>query len=80
VLAAAEEALAGLEPFDIEAIDKALRSLAESLELKPGKAFQPIRAAITGTNVSPSLFESIELLGREKTLERLRAARKLAGD
>jgi glutamyl-tRNA synthetase len=80
VLAAAEGALAELEPFETEAIDKALRSLAESLELKPGKAFQPIRAAITGTNVSPSLFESIELLGREKTLERLRSAAALAGD
>jgi len=53
VLAAAEEALAGLEPFDIEAIDKALRSLAESLELKPGKAFQPIRARSPSTNVRP---------------------------
>ncbi len=80
VLAAAEEALNKLDPFETEAIEQALRSLAESLELKPGKAFQPIRAAITGTNVSPSLFESIELLGREKTLQRLRAAAALAKD
>jgi len=80
VLEAAGEALAELEPFETEAIEQALRSLAESLELKPGKAFQPIRAAITGTNVSPSLFESIELLGREKTLERLRSAAALVGD
>jgi glutamyl-tRNA synthetase len=80
VLAAAEGALAELEPFDTATIEQAMRSLAESLELKPGKAFQPVRAAITGTNVSPSLFESIELLGREKTLERLRSAAALVGD
>jgi glutamyl-tRNA synthetase len=80
VLAAAAEALAELEPFETETIEQAMRSLAESLELKPGKAFQPIRAALTGTNVSPSLFESIELLGREKTLERIRAAAAVAGD
>jgi glutamyl-tRNA synthetase len=80
VLEAAGEALAELEPFETEAIEQAMRSLAQSLELKPGKAFQPIRAAITGTNVSPSLFESIELLGREKTLERLKSAAAIAGD
>ena len=80
VLAAAAEALAELKPFETETIEQAMRSLAESLELKPGKAFQPIRAALTGTNVSPSLFESIELLGREKTLERIRSAAAGAGD
>ncbi len=80
VLEVAGGALAALEPFETKAIEEALRSLAQSLELKPGKAFQPIRAAITGTNVSPSLFESIELLGREKTLERLRSAAALAED
>ncbi|MGD0166037.1 MAG: glutamate--tRNA ligase [Gaiellaceae bacterium] len=80
VLEAAGEVLAKLEPFETEAIEQALRSLAESLELKPGKAFQPIRVAVTGSNVSPALFESIELLGREKTLERLRSAAALAGD
>ena len=80
VLEAADRALATLDPFETQEIDRALRSLAESLELKPGKAFQPIRVAVTGTNVSPSLFESLELLGREKTLERLKAATALAGD
>jgi glutamyl-tRNA synthetase len=58
----------------VEAIEAALRPLAESLGLKPGKAFQPIRIAVTGSRISPGLFESIELLGREKTLERLSAA------
>ena len=77
---AAEGVLAELEPFETEAIEQALRSLPESLELKPRQVFQSIRIAVTGTNVSPSLFESIELLGREQTLERLRSAAAIAGD
>ena len=48
--------------------------LAERLELSPRKAFEPIRVAVTGSKISPGLFESIELLGKEKTLERLDAA------
>jgi len=50
--------------------------LAERLELKPRAAFQPIRVAVTGSKISPGLFESIELLGRERTLERIRRARE----
>ncbi len=73
VLPAAAEALAEVEPFDAAAIEAALRSLAERLELKPREAFQPIRLAVTGSTVSPGLFESIELLGREETLARLGA-------
>jgi glutamyl-tRNA synthetase len=46
----------------------------ERLGLKPRQGFQSIRIALTGSKVSPSLFESIELLGREKTLQRLTAA------
>jgi glutamyl-tRNA synthetase len=74
MLAAADEALATLEPFDAQAIEAALRAAAEKLELKPRQAFQPIRVAVTGSKVSPGLFESIELLGREETLSRVRAA------
>jgi len=73
VLPAAAEALAEVEPFEAGAIEAALRSLAERLELKPREAFQPIRLAVTGSRVSPGLFESIELLGREETLARLGA-------
>jgi glutamyl-tRNA synthetase len=73
LLADAREALAGLEPLDAERIEAELRELAERKELKPRHAFQPIRAAVTGSNVSPGLFESIELLGREETLARLEA-------
>jgi glutamyl-tRNA synthetase len=75
VLAEAERALAGLEAFDAEAIERELRRLAARLELEPREAFQPIRIAVTGSKVSPGLFESIELLGRERTLARLRVSR-----
>jgi glutamyl-tRNA synthetase len=75
VLAEAETALAALEPFDAETIERELRGLAERLELRPREAFQPIRIAVTGSKVSPGLFESIELLGRERSVDRLRAAR-----
>ncbi len=74
MLTAAEEALIALEPFDAPAIEAALRAAADRLELKPRQAFQPIRVAVTGSKVSPGLFESIELLGRETTLSRLRVA------
>ena len=75
MLAAATEALATLEPFDAERIEGALRAVAERLELPPRKAFQPVRIAVTGSKVSPGLFESLELLGREEALARLEAYR-----
>jgi glutamyl-tRNA synthetase len=74
MLARAAEALASVEPFTAERIEETLRGLAEELELSPRKAFQPIRVAVTGSTVSPGLFESLELLGRERSLERIHAA------
>ena len=74
ILDAAAVALAETEPFTAQRIEEDLRALCERLELKPREAFQPIRLAVTGSKVSPGLFESIELLGREETLERLNAA------
>ncbi|HEY6149164.1 MAG TPA: glutamate--tRNA ligase [Gaiellaceae bacterium] len=71
VLPAAAETLAEVEPFDAERIEAALRSLAERLELKPREAFQPIRLAVTGSKVSPGLFESLELLGKDEALARI---------
>jgi glutamyl-tRNA synthetase len=71
VLPAASEALAAVEPFEAERIEAALREVAERLDLKPREAFQPIRLALTGSNVSPGLFESLEVLGREESLSRL---------
>ena len=74
VVVAAREELEGVEPFEAPGIESALRGLAEKLELSPRKAFEPIRIAVTGSKVSPGLFESIELLGKEETLRRLTAA------
>jgi glutamyl-tRNA synthetase len=71
VLPAAAETLAEVEPFESEQIERALRGLAERLGLKPREAFQPIRLAVTGSRVSPGLFESLELLGRDESLARL---------
>jgi glutamyl-tRNA synthetase len=67
-------ALADVDPFEAEPIEQALRSTADELGLKPRQAFQPIRVAVTGSTVSPGLFESLELLGRETSLERIRRA------
>jgi glutamyl-tRNA synthetase len=75
VLAEAERVLRDVEPFTATEIEQALRALAERLELKPRDAFQPIRIAVTGSKVSPGLFESLELLGREQAIARLSAAR-----
>jgi glutamyl-tRNA synthetase len=71
LLPAAAEALADVEPFEAEPIEQALRGVAEQLGLKPREAFQPIRLALTGSSVSPGLFESLELLGKEESLARI---------
>ena len=74
VLQAAHAALTTLEPFTHEAIETALRTaLVDGLGLKPKVAFGPVRVAVSGHRISPPLFESIELLGRERTLRRLQA-------
>jgi len=74
VVGAAHDELERLEPVAAPEIEAALRGLAERLELSPRKAFEPIRIAVTGSKVSPGLFESLELLGKEETLRRLSAA------
>jgi glutamyl-tRNA synthetase len=71
VLPEAAAALAEVDPFEAERIESALRGLAERLGLKPRDAFQPIRLAVTGSSVSPGLFESLELLGKEEALARI---------
>jgi glutamyl-tRNA synthetase len=73
-LRAAREALVAVEPFEAAAIDEALRAVVEQREVKPGKVFQPVRVAIAGTTISPGIFESLELLGREQSLARIDAA------
>ncbi|HTY26869.1 MAG TPA: glutamate--tRNA ligase [Mycobacterium sp.] len=80
VLDAAITALDGVTEWTAAGIEEALKSaLLEGLELKPRKAFGPIRVAVTGATVSPPLFESLELLGRDRSLRRLRQTRSGAG-
>ena len=74
VVTAAQDELERVEPFAATEIEAALRGLAERLELSPRKAFEPIRIAVTGSKVSPGLFESLELLGKDETLRRLSTA------
>jgi glutamyl-tRNA synthetase len=74
VINAARDQLAGVDPFSAAEIETALRELAAELDLSPRKAFEPIRIAVTGSKISPGLFESIELLGKDETLRRLSAA------
>jgi glutamyl-tRNA synthetase len=74
ILRAAHDRLAAVEPWDASLIDEALRALADELGQKPRQTFQPIRLAVTGSNVSPGLFESLELLGKDESLQRLSAA------
>jgi glutamyl-tRNA synthetase len=73
-LAEVANRLEALEEWTPEAIEAALRALREERGLGAKKAFQPVRAAVTGTLVSPPLFESMALLGRERGLARVRAA------
>jgi len=76
VLAVAIPALSTVPAWDAASIEASLRAaLIEGLGLKPRNAFGPIRVAVTGRTVSPPLFESLELLGRERALARLQAAR-----
>jgi len=80
VLEQASSALASLDGWETASIEQALRAaLVDGLGIKPKHAFGPVRVAVTGRRVSPPLFESLELLGREKTLRRLAAAAATAG-
>jgi glutamyl-tRNA synthetase len=74
VVTAARDELERVDPFAAAEIEAALRGVAERLELSPRKAFEPIRIGVTGSKVSPGLFESLELLGKEETLRRLSVA------
>ncbi|MGZ4632434.1 MAG: glutamate--tRNA ligase, partial [Actinomycetes bacterium] len=73
VLQVATAALEALDDWSTDAIEATLRAaLIDGLGIKPKLAFGPVRVAATGRRVSPPLFESLELLGRERTLRRLR--------
>ena len=79
ILDAAADGLAAVEPFTADRIEGALKELCDRLGLKPRQAFQPIRVAVTGSKVSPGLYESLGLLGREESTARLRRASGLSG-
>jgi glutamyl-tRNA synthetase len=74
VLTAGIAALEQLDDWRTEAIEAALRTaLIDDLGLKPRVAFGPLRVGVSGRRISPPLFESMEILGKESTLTRLRA-------
>ena len=63
--------LAGAREWEVEAIEALLRARVDELGVKPKEIFQPIRVALTGTTVSPGIFESVAALGRDETLARI---------
>jgi glutamyl-tRNA synthetase len=73
-LAAAREALAAVEPYEQAGIETALGAVIESRGAKPREVYQPLRVALTGTTISPGIFESLVLLGREESLRRIDVA------
>lgn len=80
VLDATIATLTALPQWKTATLEESLKAaLIDGLELKPRKAFAPVRVAVTGSHISPPLYESMELLGREKTLARLAAARAMVG-
>jgi glutamyl-tRNA synthetase len=74
ILDAARGVLEETEPWAVETIEAALKRLCDDLGEKPRTVFMPIRVAVTGSRVSPGLYESLELLGSEESLRRLRDA------
>jgi glutamyl-tRNA synthetase len=71
-LADARAALAGLlEPWTAATVEEALRGVVDRTGRKPKQIFQPLRVALTGTTVSPGIFETVALLGRDETLARV---------
>jgi glutamyl-tRNA synthetase len=74
LLEAARDALSDADGFDPPAVEAALAPLPERFDLKPGKIYQPIRVAISGGTVSPGIFESLAVLGRDESLARIGAA------
>lgn len=75
----ARDSLSALDSWTTEAIDAALRAMLADHELSGRKGLQPIRVAVSGSTVSPPLFESLEILGRDESLRRISTARSLLG-
>ncbi len=74
VLAQTRDALAALDAFTLETVEQTLRELPAQLEVKPKQVFQSVRVALAGTTVSPGIFESAALLGKDETLRRIDVA------
>ena len=68
------DALAALNGWEVEDIEAALRAIVDEHDVKPKEIFQPIRVALTGTTVSPGIFESLSALGRDEAVSRLENA------
>src|SRR6186997_465805 len=79
ILRAAASALEAVDPWSVAEIELALKQLCDDLGEKPRTVYLPIRVAVTGSRVSPGLYESLELLGKETSLTRLRAGVEAAG-
>ncbi|MEE8370086.1 MAG: glutamate--tRNA ligase, partial [Dehalococcoidia bacterium] len=75
-LEAVLSAIDGLEPWQHDGLEGAIRPLAQELGYKTGELFGLVRVAVTGTKAAPPLFESMAVLGRERTVQRLEAARR----
>jgi glutamyl-tRNA synthetase len=74
LLEAAREALAGENGFEPDDVEAALEPVLKRLEVKAGRLYQPLRVAVTGTTVSPGIFETLSALGRDETMKRIDAA------
>jgi glutamyl-tRNA synthetase len=74
MLSDARGELSSVAGFDVEAVEAALASVVERHSAKPREVYQPVRVAIAGTTISPGIFESVALLGRDETLRRIDAA------
>ncbi|MDF1502786.1 glutamate--tRNA ligase [Roseisolibacter sp. H3M3-2] len=79
LLGASREALAGLSSWDAAAMEPALRAAAEGMGVGAGKLFQPLRLALTGVTATPGMFDVLMLLGRDRSLARIDAARARIG-
>jgi len=80
MLSAAADALRGAGAFDADALEGLLGDVVERLGEKPKNVYQPIRVAITGTTVSPGIFDSLAALGRDESVRRIDAAIERLGD
>jgi glutamyl-tRNA synthetase len=79
ILSAAAESLEATDPWSADEIEASLKELCDALGEKPRTVYGPIRVAVTGSRVSPGLYESLELLGKDESLARLRAAVAVGG-